>query len=227
MLVLPDPSLEFNVRLPGQYYDKETGLHYNKYRHYDPSIGRYISEDPIGQSGGLNTFLYVANSPLKFVDPDGLKLKYANPYTRGAVDRARAYYAENGVSDPFTALEDSDLTYTVDDNNSGDQYYNPADRTIHWDPTSGYSIVCGQDEDGTQSPALVLLHEGEHAKAHDENPEGFGRRREEPDPDGYTNAEERRVITGPEADAAARLGETSRSGHFGTPTPVGCVSCRK
>jgi RHS repeat-associated protein len=40
--------VEFNVRLPGQYYDKETGLHYNYYRDYDPSLGRYIQSDPVG-----------------------------------------------------------------------------------------------------------------------------------------------------------------------------------
>jgi RHS repeat-associated protein len=43
----------FNLRFPGQYYDAETGLHYNRYRYYDPTIGRYISADPIGQFGAL------------------------------------------------------------------------------------------------------------------------------------------------------------------------------
>jgi RHS repeat-associated protein len=47
--VLPD----FNVRLPGQYFDAETGLHYNYHRTYDPQLGRYLSADPIGQDGRL------------------------------------------------------------------------------------------------------------------------------------------------------------------------------
>jgi RHS repeat-associated protein len=61
-----------HVRLPGQYYDQETGLHYNWHRYYDPKIGRYISSDPIGLAGGLNTYLYARANPLLYLDPDGL-----------------------------------------------------------------------------------------------------------------------------------------------------------
>jgi RHS repeat-associated protein len=62
----------FNVRFPGQYFDTETGLHDNRFRTYDPSVGRYISSDPIGQYGGLNLYLYVGASPVNFADPLGL-----------------------------------------------------------------------------------------------------------------------------------------------------------
>jgi RHS repeat-associated protein len=70
----------FNLRFAGQYYDKETGLHYNYFRYYDPRIGRYITSDPIGLRGGLNTYGYVNGNPLLFIDKFGLddvlRLKY-------------------------------------------------------------------------------------------------------------------------------------------------------
>lgn len=61
------------VILPGQYYDRETGLHYNGHRDYDPSTGRYVESDPIGlRSGSLSTYAYVNSNPVSKVDPLGL-----------------------------------------------------------------------------------------------------------------------------------------------------------
>jgi len=64
--------IEQNLRFPGQYFDQETGLHYNFYRSYDPNLGRYIESDPIGLGGGLNTFSYALNDPISLYDPYGL-----------------------------------------------------------------------------------------------------------------------------------------------------------
>jgi RHS repeat-associated protein len=60
------------VRFLGQYADAETGLHYNRYRYYDPELGRYISPDPLELLGGQNAFVYGQNSPFSFGDPYGL-----------------------------------------------------------------------------------------------------------------------------------------------------------
>ncbi|WP_193562447.1 RHS repeat-associated core domain-containing protein, partial [Escherichia coli] len=59
-------------RLPGQQYDEESGLYYNRNRYYDPLQGRYITQDPIGPVGGWNPYSYVLNNPAQFIDPTGL-----------------------------------------------------------------------------------------------------------------------------------------------------------
>ncbi|MCT7304625.1 RHS repeat-associated core domain-containing protein [Ralstonia wenshanensis] len=60
------------IRFQGQYFDHETGLHYNRHRYYDPSSGRFISKDPIGLAGGLNAHEYAPN-PVSWIDPRGLQ----------------------------------------------------------------------------------------------------------------------------------------------------------
>lgn len=65
-------AFSYNLRFPGQYYDQETGLHYNYFRDYDPSTGRYVQSDPIGLDGGINTYAYVESDPLAFIDAPAL-----------------------------------------------------------------------------------------------------------------------------------------------------------
>jgi RHS repeat-associated protein len=69
----------YNQRFPGQVYDKETGLHYNYFRDYNPATGRYVQSDPIGLAGGMNTYGYVKANPLSGVDPRGL-IKWSGTY---------------------------------------------------------------------------------------------------------------------------------------------------
>jgi RHS repeat-associated protein len=69
--------IENNLRLPGQYFDAESGLHYNWNRYYDPSTGRYLSRDPVRDE--TNHYLYAQNDPLTKFDPDGLRIKIIIP----------------------------------------------------------------------------------------------------------------------------------------------------
>lgn len=65
-------NITLNLRFPGQYFDAETGTHYNYFRDYDPQTGRYLTADPLGLAGGVNSYGYVGGDPLRYVDPWGL-----------------------------------------------------------------------------------------------------------------------------------------------------------
>ena len=66
-------GIEQDIRLPGQHLDRETGLYYNYRRYYDPRIGAYINQDPIGLAGGVNLYGYVVGDPVNLIDPEGLQ----------------------------------------------------------------------------------------------------------------------------------------------------------
>jgi RHS repeat-associated protein len=70
-------GLKQPLRFQGQYYDHETGLHYNRHRYYDPHSGRFVSKDPIGLRGGINVHAYGPN-PVDSIDPLGLLVIHGN-----------------------------------------------------------------------------------------------------------------------------------------------------
>ncbi|MBI6706246.1 RHS repeat-associated core domain-containing protein, partial [Pseudomonas viridiflava] len=68
-------EVEQNLRFQGQYFDEETGLHYNTFRYYDPEVGRFITQDPIGLGGGSNLYSFAPNTYM-WLDPLGLTVRY-------------------------------------------------------------------------------------------------------------------------------------------------------
>ena len=91
-------SVTLNLRFPGQYYDQETGLHYNYYRTYDPSTGRYLESDPIGLAAGLNTYSYVSNTPTMRTDKYGL-------YEGGGISEVMPGYTYDEYLDLMSDME--------------------------------------------------------------------------------------------------------------------------
>jgi RHS repeat-associated protein len=87
-------EVENNLRFQGQYFDEETGLHYNRFRYYSPNTGQFINQDPIGLLGGLNNYQYAAN-PIAWIDPMGLTCKEYK--TEGLKP---GFYGENDPNNP-------------------------------------------------------------------------------------------------------------------------------
>ncbi len=99
--------VENSLRFPDQYYDSETGLHYNYQRYYDPETGRYITPDPIGLAGGINLFAYIQNDPVNWVDPWGL---YRSHWLLRSFVPCQVFYNEGR-----TALENGNYGLAIAD----------------------------------------------------------------------------------------------------------------
>jgi RHS repeat-associated protein len=85
-----------NLRFAGQYFDEETGLHYNWNRYYDPATGRYITADPIGLEGGINHYAYVYGNPSNLIDPTG-EYAWAGAAVGAVIGGVSGYYASGGT----------------------------------------------------------------------------------------------------------------------------------
>ncbi|SSW82558.1 RhsD protein [Klebsiella pneumoniae] len=85
-----------NIRFQGQYFDEETGLHYNRYRYYSPYVGRFISKDPIGLSGGDNLYAYAVNTT-GWVDPLGLSSSCPLNCPAGTLDPSTVHFMQSSA----------------------------------------------------------------------------------------------------------------------------------
>ncbi|MBJ9163454.1 RHS repeat protein [Citrobacter farmeri] len=95
-------NIEQPLRLPGQWYDEESGLHYNRHRYYDPQQGRYITQNPIGLKGGWNLYSYPMNPTIN-IDPLGLYQMCHRKFDPVPVPYARHCYIkfEDGTTSSF------------------------------------------------------------------------------------------------------------------------------
>ncbi len=197
-------------RFTGREFDGETGLYYYRARYYDPIVGRFMSEDPIGFDGGsTNFYSYVLNNPIRFKDPSG-NLISVNGTKQDNIDyaTARLYLIQDSVmADIFYNLQRSHTTYIIHILTGDNCNNHSIDNHIYWNPHCGLRCT----GTGRQSPALALGHELDHA-SHPRKNLWF-------DFSDYDNQEERRVIEGSESHAAHTLGEGIRHDHRGESVP--------
>jgi RHS repeat-associated protein len=106
-------QVENNIRFQGQYWDEETGLHYNRHRYYDPGTGQFTQQDPIGLLGGVNSYRYAAN-PIGWIDPLGLSCEESNGSQSNKPKVIPGKYKLTKEMDPmFKREEDPDIFHPV------------------------------------------------------------------------------------------------------------------
>ena len=175
-------------------------------RMYQPELGRFLQPDPKQfAAGDYNLYRYCHNDPINKSDPTGLVWTPMSEKDRKDYEKAKEHTAS---SDParrlFDRIEHSRKEFTLSTNNKHNDSFDRK-HTVNWDPRSAFKT----NEGGTQSPALRLLHEIDHALT---NPVLQSLRTLFKDR-AYDNAEERRVIRGSEARIARDIGEAGRYDH--------------
>lgn len=136
------------LRFPGQYEDGETGTFYNYFRYYDPATGRYITSDPIGLEGGLNTFAYVWGNPIRYYDPYGLWKMYGN---WGGRNWAGGHSGTDIPGNPLPPVDSLDRCFMMHD------YCYQAKEKRWEDRESSCSTDSGTSEEGEERICDLVL----------------------------------------------------------------------
>ena len=192
-------KIEFNLRFPGHYYDRELDLYYNRFRYYDPQAGRYLQSDPWGIAGGYNLYAYRSN-PLVQVDVRGLGEENAQngkpkedeegttPVRPGDEEGVASAAAKAGMEpETLAALQQrsqdqKELLVIRDTNQESTKYQNaeqyPPDQYIpkghdcllKTDPETGLVMNRGRNEGAEAPPGFSWDNEGYLRKG----PDGTG-----------------------------------------------------
>ncbi|TBL37180.1 RHS repeat protein, partial [Hafnia alvei] len=159
------------IRMQGQQYDEESGLHYNRHRYYDPTIGRYITQDPIGLDGGMNVYKYPLNTVTN-IDPLGLTVIFnGNEEQKKAMkDAYESVRKTKHGKEMIDKLESSNHTYIFREPRKGMEHtcYDPTEFIFYIEKDSDHTSCQSQGKDKackmTPTPlSVVIAHEMGHA----------------------------------------------------------------
>ena len=214
---LCDGTTDSNVqsrRYNGKELDRMHGLNTYDYgaRQYNPVTARWDRVDPLSEKYySISPYGYCANNPVKYVDPDGRKVRYkrnsSNEFKQKFANAIRILN-KHGVGYIFSKLESLKTTIYIAQMPTEEllkgtaPFFDPKSNTIYWDTN-----MAVKTKNGTiLSPYTILNHEGDHALDNVVNPEGHKKDKETEDKD-YGNKMEKKTIEGTEQITAKALGE--------------------
>jgi RHS repeat-associated protein len=207
------PTNKVTETFTGKELDDETELSYFGARYLDQMLGMWVSVDAKRQFN--SPYLYAGNgtNPVNGVDGDGNVLLFApgsSPQFKAEFAKTISYLNNGGVSGPFARIhaDKKNIVYIQETKGSSQFVEDEKGLVIEWNPNEGLVFP-----EGTQSAALGALHEAIHVERFLKEPQAFlddkniknGK---------FGNLEEKRVIEGPEAKAAEKLGESRRFDYF-------------